>query len=160
MSRPKIQRLLEERDLEEMPAPGEEVVEFWRKAVRALKDSRVAGLSPEGAFSLAYQVGLSAGTAILRAAGYRVKSRTRHHFVTFYVVEALTEGSELAGLAAELDGFRTDRHATNYGTGTSEATVRRQLAELDQLLSRFLPLAREWLIAARSDLADQLPVVS
>lgn len=54
----RLQRLLESRDLEATPTTDEEVTAYWRKSLRAFRDSYVPGLSPEGAFARAYQSAL------------------------------------------------------------------------------------------------------
>lgn len=117
MSSHRIRRLLEERDLEERPAPDQEIASYWRKALRAHRDSRVPGLSPHGAFNAAYEAALDAATALVREAGYRVSSHTRHHWAAFYAVQGLGD-PELDRIGGDLNGTRTNRHHTSTGRRT------------------------------------------
>jgi len=157
MSAAEIQRLFDERDLEALPAEPGEAAEYWRKAVRAHADSRIVSLSPENAILLAYQAALSAATAAIRAAGFRVKNRGRHHYVTFYTLAALGEGTELRELAREMDEHRGDRHVAGYGSTLNEARLRRQLAAMHELLDRLLPAVREWLLSHHPEVGDLAP---
>src|SRR5262245_48752478 len=91
MTSPKLQRLLDDRDIVEIPAPDDEIAGFWKKALRAYRDSRLPGLSPAGAFNAGYESALDASTALVRAAGYRVKASGRHHWATFYAVQGLDD---------------------------------------------------------------------
>jgi len=151
---PNIQRLLDERELESVPAAPDEVADYWRKALRAYADSRIESLSPENAMLLAYQSGLSAATAAIRASGLRVKSRNRHHYMSFYTLAVLGTGTDVRALAREMDELRDDRHAAGYSSGVDEAQLRKKLAGMHELLGKLLPAVRSWLLAHRSDLAD------
>ncbi len=155
MTSPKIERLLADRTLEAADASDEEIIGFWRKAMVFYADSHLPGLSPEGAFYLAYQVALSAATALVRAAGYRVRSRGQHHFATFYVVQALDD-PELADLAFELDSYRSDRHETVYDFEDESQRAQAQWKEIQKLFADFLPRTEEWLTQKRPSLAARL----
>lgn len=151
----RLQRLLESRDLEAIPATDEEVVAYWRKSLRAFRDSYVPGLSPEGAFARAYQSALDAATALVRLAGYRVRSTNRHHYATFYAVQALGDEA-LAEGAFELDAARTDRHVALYEADEEEERTKEHLEGLQDTLTHFLPAAHRWLTAQRPGLKDEL----
>jgi hypothetical protein len=157
MSNARIQRLVDERELDVLPAPADEVAEFWRKALRAYADSRIEALSPENAVLLAYQAAMSAATAVVRAAGYRVKNRGRHHYVTFYTLAALGEGTPLAAAAGEMNELRGDRHVAGYGSEVDERRLRAALAELHAGLARLFPEVRAWLAEHRADVQDLPP---
>ncbi len=74
---PRIQRLIESRDLEAIEPDAERVAGLW--ALASNDDSR-KGLSPENAISLAYQAGFQPCTALLEAHGYRTRgSNPGHH---------------------------------------------------------------------------------
>jgi hypothetical protein len=155
MSSQKLQRLLDDRTLEAAHASDEEILGFWRKALVFYADSHLPGLSAEGAFYLAYQVALSAATAVVRTAGYRVRSRGQHHFATFYVLQALGD-SELAEFAFDLDSYRADRHETVYDFEGEAERTRATWREIQRLFAEFLPHAEAWLLRERPALAHRL----
>lgn len=155
MSSHHIRRLLEDHDLEERPAEDDEVAGYWQKALRAYADSRVLGLSPQGAFNAAYEAALDAATALVRGAGYRVTSRTRHHWAAFHAVQGL-EGDELGRLARELDDARTDRHQNVYGAGDDREIAAKRREKLHHVLRSFLPVAYRFLLGQRPGLRGQL----
>lgn len=155
MSSHRIRRLLEERDLEERPAPDQEIASYWRKALRAHRDSRVPGLSPHGAFNAAYEAALDAATALVREAGYRVSSHTRHHWAAFYAVQGLGD-PELDRIGGDLNGTRTNRHHNVYGPEDDQETAVTRRDELHRLLGYFIPAAYRVLLARRPTLRDVL----
>lgn len=157
MNSSRVQRLVDERELEVIPAPADEVAEFWRKALRAYADSRIAALSPESAVLLAYQAAMSAATAVIRGAGFRVKNRGRHHYVTFYTLAALGEGTPLEAAAAEMNDLRGDRHVAGYGSEVNERRLRAALAEFHEVLARLLPAVHAWLATQHADVKDLPP---
>ena len=56
---PRIQRLIESRDMEAIEPDPERVTGLWEKALASNQDSR-KGLNPDNAISLAYQAGFQA----------------------------------------------------------------------------------------------------
>jgi hypothetical protein len=90
----RIQTLLDSRDLEPLEAADEEVLGMWRKAVRTFRSAAAAGHEehPDSRFTLLYQSALQAGTAVVRAAGYRVRTAD-HHRTVFAAVVALASGA-------------------------------------------------------------------
>jgi len=105
----RIQVMLDSRQLEAQPAEDTEVGGMWAKAVRTLRSSEVGGLDPDSAFTLAYQAVLQASTAVIRAAGYRVRGEAHHHH-TFSAVAALQLG-DLSEAARDLNVIRQKRLA-------------------------------------------------
>ena len=89
----RIQIMLDSREIEQLAAPDEEVVGMWRKATTTLRSSAVHGLEedPDSRFTLMYQAALQGATAVVRAAGYRVKGDDNHH-ITYAAVAALNLG--------------------------------------------------------------------
>lgn len=86
---PRIQRLIDGRQLETVDPDPTAIVALWTKALASAADSR-RGLSPDNAVSLGYQAAFQAASAVLEAAGYRTKGGTlAHHFNTFYAVSGL-----------------------------------------------------------------------
>jgi hypothetical protein len=150
---PRIQVMLDSRQLEGQPAEDAEVAGMWAKAVRTLRSSRVAGLDPDSAFTLAYQAALQASTVVVRAAGYRVRGAGHHHH-TFAAVAALGLG-ELAEAARELNVIRQGRHDAVYDweAGTEEE----DLAAVAAAGSLLFAEAFRWLRAERPRLAGSLP---
>lgn len=150
----RIEVMIASRELEERPADDGEVLGLWRKAVATEADSRVAGLGAGSAFVLAYQGALLAATAVVRAAGYRVRETPKgHHWLTFAALAAL--GVErLSESGRRLNELRLGRHDALYDwrSETDAAT----LAELRAVTGRLFPAAREWLRARRPALAEAL----
>lgn len=70
---PRLQVVLDSRPIEAHPGGRRGGAGNGGQAVRSLRSSRVAGLDPDSAFTLAYQGTLHASTAIIRSAGYRVR---------------------------------------------------------------------------------------
>lgn len=73
-----IQRLLQERRLEDYAAVDSELVGFLEKAVRAIADAQ-AGISEEGAFLRAYEATFLCATAAILNAGYRTRGSAEGH---------------------------------------------------------------------------------
>ena len=73
-----IQRLLQERRLEDYAAVDSEVVGFLEKTVRAIADAQ-AGISEEGAFLRAYEATFLCATAAILNAGYRIRGSVEGH---------------------------------------------------------------------------------
>ncbi len=109
----RIRIMLRSREIEESAAPDEEVVTVWGKAVETHRASLTPGLTSDPALSLVYQAALQSATAVLRAAGYRVRGSGHHHH-TFVAVAALSDG-DLSRAARSLDQARQKRHEAVYG---------------------------------------------
>lgn len=138
---PRIQVMLDSRQIEAVPAGDPEVQGMWSKAARSLQSSSAGGLDADSAFTLAYQGALQAATAIIRAAGYRVRGEGHHHH-TFAAAGALDLG-ELSGAARELNVIRQKRHGAIYDWET--AVCDRDLAALRSATARLVEHGREWL---------------
>ncbi|HEX6042208.1 hypothetical protein [Longimicrobium sp.] len=137
---PRIKLMLESRQLEEKPAPDEEIQGMWSKAVRTYRGSALPDLDADSAFTLAYQGALQAATAIIRAAGYRVYG-DGHHQHTFDAVAALGAG-DLSEAARELNIIRQRRHRAVYDWTTTEE---KDLARLRSAASSLFQLGCAWL---------------
>jgi hypothetical protein len=115
MKQHRIDRLLEARSLEEVPAEDAEVAGIWAAALREWSDAAIPGLSVPGAFMHVYQAGFRAATAMVRAAGYRVRGAVgSHHYATFYTVGALGDQA-LERIADAMQNIRGGRHTALYG---------------------------------------------
>jgi hypothetical protein len=150
---PRIQVMLDSRQLEAQPAEDAEIAGMWTKAVRTLRSSGVEGLDPDSAFTLAYQAALQACTAVVRAAGYRVRGQGHHHH-TFAAVAALGLG-ELADAARELNVIRQGRHDAVYDWDAG--TEAEDLEAIGAAGSLLFGEAFRWLRAERPRLAGSLP---
>ncbi|HLM68675.1 MAG TPA: hypothetical protein VK358_14145 [Longimicrobium sp.] len=145
---PRLQVMLDSRQIETVPAEDEEVLGMWAKAARSLHSSGVAGLDPDSVFTLAYQGALQAATAVVRAAGYRVRGDGHHHH-TFAAAAALDLG-ELSVAARDLNVIRQRRHEAIYDW---EAVTRdRDLATLRSAAARLFADGRRWIQAQRPHL--------
>lgn len=142
---PKIQRLLDSRQLQELEVPDADVAALWQKAVASARDARRAGLSPDNQYVLGYQALLQMATAILAAAGYRTRGAQGHHANAFYAVAALRiEGLEEIDIRTE--HIRQMRRLSAYEPGSPAPE---QLRRLRDLLDSSLPAAQRWLAEAR-----------
>jgi hypothetical protein len=149
----RIRIMLESRYIEESAAPDEEVTVLWEKALACLRVASIPGVSGDPALSLVYQAALQAATAVVRAAGYRVRGSGHHHH-TFAAVAALNLG-DLSKAARTLDRARPMRHEAVYGwevrmTEEDLAAVR---SDTEQLFTA----AHRWLVSQRPHLAASLP---
>jgi hypothetical protein len=100
--------------LEVRPSDDDEVSAFWRKAVVAYEDSRLAGSSLDNRLVRAYDAGRIAAFAIVRSAGYRTRGGEGHHYVTFDAARGLVGDPELRHALDEMSGVRALRHAVEY----------------------------------------------
>ena len=155
----RIRIMIDSRELEEAPAPDREVTARWRKAAQTFADSQ-KDLAPESAVTLAYQAGLQAVFALVRAAGYRIRANvTGHHHVTFEALWALDLG-ELARLARRMDGLRRKRHDAVYEWSDEDdpaSAIGHDPQALTEVVGQILVHGREWLSQQRPALSAELP---
>jgi hypothetical protein len=154
MNQHRIDRLLEARTLEAVPAADGEIATLWAAALREWGDAALPGLSVPGAFMHVYQAGFRAATALVRAAGYRVRGAVgSHHYATFYAVAALGD-SELERIADAMQNVRGGRHAALYGD--DEELEPEDLAAAREHVAHLLASVRAALLASRPSLAGRL----
>lgn len=110
---PRLEMMLNGREIEARPAADDEVVGMWGKAVSSLRDSLHADIAADTAFTLSYQAALQAATVVVRAAGYRVRGGA-HHQHTFEAVVALELDVALTAAARDLNALRKKRHTAVY----------------------------------------------
>lgn len=150
----RIRIMLDGRDIEELAAPDGEVLGMWGKAIRTHRSAALPGLEedPDARFTLLYQSALQAATAVVRAAGYRVRG-DHNHQITFAAVAAL--GSPILSEAArDLSVIRQGRHAAIYDwEATTEAS---QLLDLQRATGSLLREAQAFLLTLRPSLAAGL----
>ena len=146
-----IQRLLDEHALETLTPDPTAIGGLWIKSIHSDLDAREASLSMDNRVGLAYQSGLQAVHALLQAYGYRVRSKTSHHYYSFYAAQALARASgndSIQREALDLDKHRTRRAAAVY---EAEPATAADLTELLGILDRLLPAIRPVLIALLPD---------
>ena len=145
---PRIQRLIESRDMEAIEPDPERVAGLWEKALASNEDSR-KGLSPDNAISLAYQAGLQACTALLEAHGYRTKgSNPGHHYRVFYATSGLGY-TELSDVHTTSEKVKTERTKSFYSGDPQDAA---QVDALHEWLEGLLPAVHSALTRAASGL--------
>lgn len=154
MKQHRIDRLLQARSLEAVPAEDAEVASIWASALREWGDAAIPGLSVPGAFTHVYQAAFRAATAVVRAAGYRVRGAVgSHHYATFYALGAL-EDDELERIADAIQNVRGGRHTALYGD--DEELEPEDLAAAREAVTRLLAAVLRWLAQARPALAGRL----
>ena len=109
-----IRRHVDSGTLEVRASDDDEVAAFWRKALVAYADARLARSSLEARLLRAYDAGRIAAFAIVRSAGYRTRGGEGHHYATFDVARSLVDDSDLRHALDEMSGIRTLRHAVEY----------------------------------------------
>jgi len=150
----RIRIMLDSRDIEELAAADGEVLGMWGKAIRTHRSAALPGLAddPDARFTLLYQSALQGATAVVRAAGYRVRG-DHNHQITFATVAALASAG-LSEAARDLNVIRLGRHAAIYDweatTGAS------QLRALQSATDALLREAYAYLRARRPSLAGEL----
>lgn len=150
----RIDRLLEARSLEAVAADDAEVAGIWASALREWSDGAVRGLSVAGAFTHVYQAGLRGASAMLRAAGYRVRGAVGgHHHLTFYAAGALGDDA-LEAISDAMQNIRGGRHTALYGD--EEELEPEDLEHAREQVARLLRAIHGWLLADRPGLASRL----
>ncbi len=109
-------------------------------AERDLIDSQLEGLSSDRKFATAYSAALSLATYVIRKQGYRVKSKTGHHQITFEIAGELLDES-VESLIGYFDLCRRKRHKVDYDfvNVVSEAEVSdliKKVKDFRRLLSK------------------------
>lgn len=154
MKQHRIDRLIEARSVEAVPAEDTEVAAVWASALREWSDASVAGLSVPGAFTHTYQAGLRGASAMLRSAGYRVRGAIGgHHHLTFYAAGALGDAT-LEAIADAMQNIRGGRHTALYGD--EEELEPEDLEHAREQVARFLHAIHDWLLRERPGLASRL----
>lgn len=149
----RIRIMLDSRDIEELAAEDAEVLGMWGKATRTARSAAVRALDddPDARFTLLYQSALQAATAVVRAAGYRVRG-DHNHQITFAAVAALGSG-DLSESAQDLNVIRQGRHAAVYDwQATTEPA---QLTDLHNATTILLQETFSWLQAQRPSLTGR-----
>jgi hypothetical protein len=99
------------------PATKQELEELREMLASNLKDASVTGLSAQGRHEFAYNVARLMATIVVRASGYRVISKSGHHYHTFQAL--LAADHKFAKSAANFDTARSKRNDFSYDTPVS-----------------------------------------
>jgi hypothetical protein len=151
---PRIQRLIDGRQMEPVEPDPERIVGLWTKALAASADSR-KGLHPDNAVSLGYQAAFQAASSVLESAGYRTRGPSQgHHHNTFYALSGLGLPG-LGQVEVESERIRKMRTDAFYGASASSAE---QVGAVHRWLDALLPAARDAIAAIRGDLGARLPI--
>ena len=135
--------------LSEHRTSAEEIADLLGVADRDLNDCRVAGLSADWRFAIAYNAALQAATAALAAAGYRA-TRDSHHYRVLQSL-AHTVGADATELR-RLDMFRKKRNIGGY-----EAAGRISNAEADSMIAAATALRARVEAFLRTERPELLP---
>lgn len=148
----RLERLLDDGELEEVEPDSGAVVGFWKKAAEDWGVAEKPGVPPSVSLRLLYTAGFKIATAILRASGYRVRG-TSQHFNTFYALRGL-EDARLDDLGAAMDGFRSLRHAVLY---EPESPIDpSHVEELRGTVTRLFAAGRDVIVERLPDSAEHL----
>ncbi|HEX8903464.1 MAG TPA: hypothetical protein VF771_01340, partial [Longimicrobiaceae bacterium] len=114
---------------------------LWAKAVRGISDARLPGHSLEGAFAHAYQSAFQICTALLNAAGFRIRGGLKdHHYKTFYAVRGLeSEAPGMDAIGLRLEEARQHRHQGMYDEILR--VERRDFESILAILDELIPIA-------------------
>jgi hypothetical protein len=135
---------LKEGRLKRHKPARQEIASLVALADRRLADSRVAGLSTEGRFLLAYNAAVALASAALHAAGYRTSTNLPGHHAITIASLALTVGADRAAVGA-LEAWRKKRNRATYEA--SAAFSEHEIDELVRLVGKLRAELEAWLRA-------------
>ena len=126
-----------------------EIDDLLRLAERNLGDARVAAVSSDRRFMIAYEAAVALATIPLHASGFRPEGPG--HPLTTFVALPLVMGDEFADLADYFDTCRTKRNVSAYDRtgGTSDTEVEELLGDVGAFREKVLA----WLRANHPQLA-------
>lgn len=108
-------------NVERRAPDANELQDLLKAARRQIEDANVPGLSAEARFQLAYTGVLALATAVIRAAGYRLRSGEGHHRRSFEAA-SLAIGPEARNFTDFFELCRRKRNVISYeGSEASEA---------------------------------------
>ena len=122
--------------LEAVVADASAIQRLLEAARRSLADSRLAGISPEGRFDMAYKAIMQSANAALQASGYRTLTSKPGHHQTMLQSLPKTVGLDRATLIL-LDTLRKQRNVIDYsGDVVSASMADEAQAHAERLLLR------------------------
>ncbi len=131
------------------PTSKQELDELREMVATNLKDAHVADLSAQGRYEFAYNAARLLATIVIRANGYRVISKSGHHFYTFQAL-AVTDPS-FAKAVADFDAARGKRNDFSYDTPIPISDT--DADDLMQAVEQFQRNAQKWIRAKHPMLA-------
>jgi hypothetical protein len=143
------QTLLVGRHVAAEPTDKQEIDELHSKTILQLKDAQVSGISAQGRYEFAYNAARLAATVVIRACGYRVVSRSGHHYYTFKALE--TADPAFARIAANFDAARSKRNDFSYDSPCEITDT--DADDLVELVKLFQKQVEKWIAARNSSLA-------
>lgn len=141
---------LEGKTLEAIAPDAVAIRRLLNAARNSLTDARIASLSSEGRFDMAYKAIMQSANAALQANGYRtLTSRPGHHQT---MVQSLTLTIALeTPVMITLDGLRKQRNVIDYSGDVVSASMADEcLRHAEQLLDRVW----HWIQNNKTDLLD------
>ncbi len=142
-------KLLADQRVALEPTSKQELDGIRQMVTTNLNDANVAGLSSQGRYEFAYNAARLVATIVIRASGYRVTSKTGHHWVTFQALEAANSAFLMA--AAHFDAARRKRNDFSYDTPISISET--DADELVAAVKQFQLDAEKWIRARTPTLA-------
>lgn len=122
--------------LEAVAADASTIQRLLEAARRSLADSRLAGISPEGRFDMAYKAIMQSANAALQASGYRTLTSKPGHHQTMLQSLPKTVGLDRDTLIL-LDTLRKQRNVIDYsGDVVSASMAEEAQTQAAQLLLR------------------------
>jgi hypothetical protein len=146
-----LENLLKIGQLKKHPPDSAEIQQLLAAAGRNLRDARVAAISPETRFDVAYKAIMQAALAALMAHGFRPDTNRPGHHMTVVQALSLTIGLPAARVTV-LDALRRKRNISDYTGGeiddnSADACV--------SAAERLLDDVRAWLRAQRPELSGR-----
>lgn len=143
-----LENLVKIGKLKPHKANREEIARLLAAVRRNMKDAKLASLSPESRFDIAYKAVMQCALIAVMANGFRPSTSEPGHHAT--VIQSLTK---TIGLSDErlivLDQLRKKRNLSDYvGEGIGEEEAAACIRAADDLVSTL----DKWLRANRSDL--------
>lgn len=149
-----IQRLLQERRLEEYAATDDELVGFLRKAARGIGDAH-AKISEEGAFLRAYEGAFLSATAAILNTGYRLRGSAEGHHNDLVLVLRHLGAPDLAALGNRWERLKRLRHRSMYDGETQPST--NDVAEMRAVADELFATVRYAIFVSRPSVRERLP---
>jgi len=144
-----LENLLD-KALEAVDADAVSIQRLLDAAARSLADSRLAGISPEGRFDMAYKAIMQAANAALQANGYRTLTSKPGHHQTMIQTLPRTIGLSPQTMVL-LDSLRKQRNVIDYSGDTVSPSM---ADEAQRQADKLLQDVTQWLRANKAELVS------